>query len=305
MPNNSRPGVVVTGGAGFIGRRVVGARLEQGYRITVAGHGEFPDPAVRSVTGDLCDPGVAEAAVTDDTDVIIHLAAVTSVLKSVDDPVSTHRLNVDATARLLELAREREVSTFLLASTNAVTGNVGDAVISERTPLRPLTPYGATKAAAEMLLGAYSHSYGLRGAALRFADVYGPGMQAKDSFIPRLMRAARHGHGIEVRGDGSMLRDFVHVDDVVAGIFAAWRSGHVGPVILGSGTSVSVMDMVDAARRVTGAPIPVTYVPVGNGEMPAVVVDTSLARSLGYSPSMTLDAGLETVWPEFSPKARP
>jgi UDP-glucose 4-epimerase len=108
--------------------------------------------------------------------VIIHLAAITSVLASVNDPVSTHRLNVDATARLLELAREREVQTFLLASTNAVTGNVGGAVISEQVVLRPLTPYGATKAAAEMLLGAYANCYGMTGAALRFSNVYGPGM---------------------------------------------------------------------------------------------------------------------------------
>jgi UDP-glucose 4-epimerase len=305
MPNKSQSRVVVTGGAGFIGRRIVRALVDDGYPVTVVDHRAVSDSSIRSVTGDLCDPGVAEAAVTDDTDTIIHLAAVTSVLQSVDDPVSTHRLNVDATARLLELSREHNVSNFLLASTNAVTGNVGSSVISERNVLRPLTPYGATKAAAEMLLGAYSNSYGLRGASLRFSNVYGPGMEAKDSFIPRLMRAARDGHGVEVRGDGTMVRDIVHVDDVVAGVFAVWRSEHVGPVILGSGTSVSVTDMVEAARRVTGAPIPVTHVPVGNGEMPAVVVDISLARSLGYAPSMTLDAGLQTVWPEFRPESQP
>lgn len=293
--------VLVTGGAGFIGRRVVHALLREGCPVTIADHQAFPDPAVRSVTGDLCDPGVCETAVTDDTSTIIHLAAITSVLKSVDDPVATHRLNVDATARLLELAREHDVESFLLASTNAVTGNVGNSVITERTVLRPLTPYGATKAAAEMLLSAYSNSYGIRGAAMRFSNVYGPGMESKDSFVPRLMRAARDGHGVEVRGDGTMKRDIVHVDDVVRGVLAVWRSGHSGPVILGSGTSVSVMDMVQAARLVTGAPIPVTHIPAGPGEMPAVILDVSLARSLGYEPRYTLVEGLKTVWPEFRP----
>jgi UDP-glucose 4-epimerase len=300
MADRSR--VLVTGGAGFIGRRVVRALLAEGHEVTVADLRAFPDPQVRSVTGDLCDPGVPERAVSPGTDVIIHLAALTSVLASVNDPVSTYRLNVDATARLLEQARENEVGAFLLASTNAVTGNVGSAVITEQTVLRPLIPYGATKAAAEMLLGAYANCYGIAGAALRFSNVYGPGMGEKDSFIPRLMRAARDGEGVQVRGDGTMLRDVVHVDDVVQGVLAAWRARHTGPLILGSGQSVSINDMVDTARRVTGAPIPVEYVPVPKGEMPAVVVDISAARAIGYAPSHDLESGMATVWPDFRPE---
>jgi UDP-glucose 4-epimerase len=297
----NRSCVLVTGGAGFIGRAVVRALLAEGHEVTVADLRAFPDRDVRSVTGDLCDPGVPERAVRPGTDVIIHLAAITSVLASVQDPVSTHRLNVDVTARLLELARENEVGTFLLASTNAVVGNVGQAVISEQTVLRPLTPYGATKAAAEMLVGAYANCYGITGAALRFSNVYGPGMTEKDSFIPRLMRAARDGEGVSVRGDGSMLRDVVHVADVVQGLLLAWRAGHTGPLILGAGRSVSVNEMVETARRVTGAPIPAQNVPVGNGEMPAVVLDISAARALGYQPGYDLEAGLATVWPDFRP----
>jgi UDP-glucose 4-epimerase len=256
---------------------------------------------VRTLVGDLCDPDAATRAVEPGTDVIIHLAAVTSVLASVQDPVSTHRLNVNATARLLELARENEVETFLLASTNAVVGSGSAAgeVITERTLLRPLTPYGATKAAAEMLLGSYANCYGITGAALRFSNVYGPGMAEKDSFIPRLMRAARDGEGVQVRGDGSMLRDVVHVDDIVQGILAAWRAGHNGPLILGAGQSVSVNDMVATARLVTGAPIPAEHVPVGHGEMPAVVLDISAARAIGYQPAHTLETGMATVWPDF------
>jgi UDP-glucose 4-epimerase len=297
---NSR--VLVTGGAGFIGRRVVRALLAEGHEVTVADLRAFPDTAVRSVVGDLCEPDVPGRAVSPGTDVIIHLAAVTSVLASVQDPVATHLLNVDATARLLELARENEVGTFLLASTNAVTGDRGDATLHEDLPLRPLTPYGATKAAAEMLLGSYANCYGITGAALRFSNVYGPGMAEKDSFIPRLMRAARDGEGVQVRGDGSMLRDVVHVDDVVQGISAAWRGQHTGPLILGSGQSVTVNEMVTTARKVTGAPIPAENVPVGRGEMPAVVLDISAARALGYRPAFDLETGMATVWPDFAPE---
>jgi UDP-glucose 4-epimerase len=152
-----------------------------------------------------------------------------------------------------------------------------------------------------MLVGAYTSCYGIKGAALRFSNVYGPGMAEKDSFIPRLMRAARDDERVQVRGNGAMLRDVVHVDDIVQGIFIAWHSGHTGPLILAGGKSVTVNEMVEAARRVTGKPIPAENVPVPQGEMPAVVVDISAARALGYKPTFDLDTGLATVWPEFDP----
>ncbi len=295
--------MLVTGGSGFVGRRLVAALLHGGAEVTVADRHEPSAPGVRSVVGDLRDPAVAGQAVSRGTDVIVHLAAVTSVLRSVEDPVGTYEANVGVTASLLELARRRGVGTFLLASTNAVVGDVGDAVITEQYPPRPLTPYGATKAAAEMLLSAYSAAYGIAGCALRFSNVYGPGMKAKDSFVPRLMRAARDGHGVQVYGDGSQVRDLVHVDDVVAGVLLAWRAGCRGPLILGAGESVSVNDIIAAARAVTGAPIPVEYVPAKSGEMPAVIVDISAARALGYRPAHDLKSGLATVWPQFAPPA--
>jgi UDP-glucose 4-epimerase len=283
---------------------VVRALLAEGHEVTVADLRPFPDKEVRTLVGDLCEPEAAARAVEPGTDVIIHLAAVTSVLESVNDPVSTHRLNVDATARLLELARENEVGNFVFASTNAVAGNVGNTVMNERVPLRPLTPYGATKAAAEMILGAYSSCYDINCTSLRFSNVYGPGMEAKDSFIPRLMRAARDGSGVQVRGDGSMVRDVVQVDDVVQGLFIAWQAGHTGPLILGSGQSVTVSDMVETARRVTGKPIPAENVPIMNGEMPAVILDISAITALGYRPRYDLERGMATVWPDFDPEGQ-
>jgi UDP-glucose 4-epimerase len=235
------------------------------------------------------------------TDTIIHLAARTSVLESLQDPAAYYRNNVALTAGLLELARQRGVQTFLFASTNAVVGNVGQSVITEQATLRPLTPYGGTKAASEVLINSYSAAYGVRGVALRFSNVYGPGMEHKDSFIPRLMKAARDGSGVKVRGDGTMVRDVIQVDDVVSGIFAAWHSDHSGPMILGSGQSVTVNQMVETARRVTGIDIPAENVPIQQGEMPAVKLDISVARSLGYSPTYDLEKGMATVWPDFDP----
>ncbi|HEY3953466.1 MAG TPA: SDR family NAD(P)-dependent oxidoreductase [Streptosporangiaceae bacterium] len=300
MRSEPRSRVLVTGGAGFIGRRLARSLASEGHEVTVLDLLPCRDGTVTPVIGDIRSKADVARAVQPGVDVIFHLAALTSVVETIKDPEGTYATNVAGTFNLLEAARAAGVKSFLLASTNAVVGNVGGAVITERAPMRPLSPYGATKAAGEMLLSAYAGVYGIAAASMRFSNVYGPGMEAKDSFIPRLMRAARDGKGVQVRGDGTMVRDVVHVDDIVAGVTAAWRAGHAGPVILGSGQSVSVNELVETARIVTGAPIPVEYVPVGPGEMPAVKVDTSVARGLGYKPAYDLKSGLATVWPEFS-----
>src|SRR5258708_30387728 len=129
MADGSLARVLVTGGAGFVGRRVVRALLGQGHEVTSADKHEFPDERVRSVVGDLCDPAVVAAAVGEGTNVIVHLAAITSVLRSMEDPVATYKLNVDATANLLEHASQRGVGTFLLPSTNAVTDALSTATL--------------------------------------------------------------------------------------------------------------------------------------------------------------------------------
>lgn len=296
--------VVVTGGSGFVGRAVVRAFVERGTPVTVVDQQPLPEAVrgelVHHVAGDLADPQVRSAAVPEGTAGIVHLAAITSVLKSVERPDATYRANVEVTHELLELARQRQVGQFVLASTNAVVGDIGRGTISEELPLRPLTPYGSTKAACEMLLSGYAGAYGIATTALRFTNIYGPGMGQKDSFIPRLMRAALSGQGVEVYGDGSQSRDFVHVDDVVQGILAAWDKQYTGTAIIGSGRSISVLELIESVRAATGEPLPVTHVPAKSGEMPAVIVDVAKAgRELGYTPSVDLTDGLRTVWEDF------
>ena len=291
--------ILVTGGTGFIGRSVVPALLAEGASVTVADRHPYPSLDVFTVVGDLRDRAVRDAAVAPELTGIVHLAAVTSVLGSLADPALVHEVNVEATAGLLELARVRGVRRFLMSSTNAVVGDVGAATIHEGLPPRPLTPYGATKAAAEMLLSGYAGGYAMATCALRLTNVYGPGMAHKDSLVPRIMRAARADTPIQVYGTGAQRRDLVHVSDVVAGLLAVWRAGHVGPVIIGAGRSVSVLELIAAAGEVVGRPLRVEHVDPKPGEMPAVIVSIDRARSLGYRPSVELLDGLATVWDEF------
>jgi UDP-glucose 4-epimerase len=227
---------------------------------------------------------------------------VTSVLKSVEHPVLTHRTNVEGTAMVLEAARHAGATSLVFASTNAVAGPMRGPAITESEILQPLTPYGATKAAGEMLMSAYTAVYGLRCVPLRLTNVYGPGMQAKDSIVARLMRAIRLGTTFEIYGDGTQVRDYVHAADVTAAVrLSLLDERWAGPTVIGAGRSLSVLEVIEAVRQATGAEIDVRHGPARPGEMPAVIVDPSVARSAGWAPKYArFEDGLPGVWEEWS-----
>jgi UDP-glucose 4-epimerase len=297
--------VLVTGGSGFIGRHVVSELTADGAQARVVDLQPHPDPAVDIVIGDIADPAVLAAAFDGGIDSIVHLAAVTSVLKSVEQPELTFSTNVIGTNAVLDAGRKAGVTSLAFTSTNAVTGPMTAPKISEAAVLNPLTPYGSTKAAGEMLMSAYTASYGLRCACIRLTNVYGPGMQAKDSIVARLMRGIRLGTTFEVYGDGTQVRDYVHVVDVVAALRLGLLSDDwAGPTVIGSGTSLSVLEVIDAVRKVSGAEVPFTHGPAKAGEMPAVIVDPSRAHAAGWSPQFpSLDDGLIGVGDEWSKAA--
>jgi UDP-glucose 4-epimerase len=292
---------LVTGGSGFIGRQVVADLRAAGATVRIVDLQPHPDASVDLVQGDIADPEVLAAAFDGGFDGVVHLAAVTSVLRSMEHPGLTFRTNVLGTHALLEAARAAAASALVFASTNAVTGPMEAPAITEAARLKPLTPYGATKAAGEMLMSAYTASYGVRCTALRLTNVYGPGMQAKDSIVARLMRAIRLGRTFEIYGDGKQVRDYVHALDVSAAVrLGLSNEDWSGPVVIGSGRSLSVLEVLDAVRDITGAALDVRHGPARPGEMPAVIVDPSRARAAGWSPRFTFEDGLAGVWEEWS-----
>jgi UDP-glucose 4-epimerase len=293
--------ILVTGGSGFIGRHVVAELAAEGAQIRVVDLKPHPNPEVDIVLGELADPVVLEASLDGGVDGVVHLAAVTSVLRSLEHPDATYGTNVHATHQLLEGARQAGAGALVFASTNAVTGPMEEPAITERARLKPLTPYGATKAAAEMLMSAYTASYGVRCVCLRLTNVYGLGMQAKDSIVARLMRAIRTGATFEIYGDGRQVRDYVNAADVVAAVRISLLSKEwAGPTVIGTGKSLSVLEVVEEVQRVTGAELNVTHGPAKPGEMPAVIVDPSRAHELGWAPQWRFEDGIEAVWKEWS-----
>jgi UDP-glucose 4-epimerase len=293
--------ILVTGGSGFIGRHAVRELSVAGADVRVIDLQPHPDPAVEIVVGDLADPAALADALDGGIDAVVHLAAVTSVLRSLEHPDLTYRTNVAATHGLLEGARGAGVRALVFASTNAVTGPMESPAITERSRLRPLTPYGATKAAGEMLMSAYTASYGLRCCPVRLTNVYGPGMQAKDSIVARLMRAIRLGTEFEIYGDGRQVRDYVHVSDVIQAMrLGLENEDWAEPMVIGAGSSLSVLEVIDAVREVTGAELTVRHGAARPGEMPAVIVDPSRAKSAGWLPRFSFEAGLAGVWDEWA-----
>ena len=310
MPETDLAGgrIVVTGGSGFIGGHVVEALCRLGCDVlSVDRRPAKPlrchpdgDHKVGLLLGDLTDREVVEASVVEGTRGIVHLAAQTSVLRSLQDPQGALDNNLAVMGNLLEQARKAGVTSFVFASTNAVVGSGATGTLHEGVALAPLTPYGATKAASEMLLSCYSAAYGVRGVALRFTNVYGPGMSEKDSAVPRLMRALANDSAFEIYGDGRQVRDYVNVADVVAAVILALRATAIsGRLIIGAGSSVSVVDLVTLVEKATGKRLQVRHVPAKAGEMPAVVVDNSAARRWGWEPSVSLEAGIAEVAAEW------
>jgi UDP-glucose 4-epimerase len=146
---------------------------------------------------------------------------------------------------------------------------------------------------------------GLNAGAIRFTNVYGPGMGAKDTFIVRLLRAAAAKRPVTVYGDGLQERDYVYIDDAVSAMFCAEEQHLTGPLTVGTGVSTSVLEVCQLAADHIGIPVAMTHVEAPRGEMRAVRVDISKARALGYQPSVALPQGLERTWkalhaePEF------
>ncbi len=292
--------VLVTGGSGFIGSHLVTMALEYSKSVTVVDLQPRSHPDVKHVVADISDQNSLHSMLPHNFDTIFHLAARTSVLQSMNDPQGVFDTNVIGTQNLLELARLRSVKRILLASTNAVVGNIVDGNIVESSPMRPLTPYGSTKAAAEVLSNAYGASYQISAVHLRLTNVYGEGMAKKDSIVPRLMGAAMGLSKFSIYGDGEQYRDYVYVKDVARAFMHLADTDYQGPVIIGSGRSITVNSLIKKISQATGTNIPFDKAPAKPGEMRGVSVDNSLAKSLGIMTDTDIDDGLARTWKDFS-----
>lgn len=306
---------LVTGGHGFIASHLARALVERGDRVTVIDKAG-PEPGrsglelqgvadqVELIDLDLAQPGGAAELMVGEApfDSIFHLAAQTLVGPAMSEPVATFEANVAATWQLLEACRHSDIGALIVASSDKAYGPSPQLPYREGQALLPASPYEASKAAAEMIVRAYRHSYRLPVTITRFANVYGGGDLNFSRLIPELMAAEVAGRRPEIRSDGSPERDYLYIDDAVAAYLAVeklageGRDGGVPAVFnAGSGRPRSVRELIEDLGRALGRDIEVEYrgrgVPAG--EIDRQWVDSARLRDqAGWCPEVELQEGL-------------
>ena len=298
--------VVITGGLGFVGSNLV-ARLNAlgGFEAVVfdnqaLGKREFvADLDCAFVEGDIRDRAAVDAAL-EGADAVVHLAADTRVIPSIENPVFNFEVNVVGSFTVLEAMRARGLKRLVSASTGGAIIGEADPPVHEGMPANPMSPYGASKLALEGYASAYAASYGMHCASLRFSNVYGPRSFHKGSVVAAFMKNILNGVALEVYGDGSQTRDYVYVDDLCDGIVGALKGDASGPIQLGTGVPTSVTSLIDTLRQVTGADIEVIHHDFRAGEVLHTHCKIDRAREvIGYDPTTSLADGLTRTWAWF------
>ena len=311
--------IVVTGGAGFIGSNLCDALLQRGDEVVAidnlsTGRPEFVESASRHDAYELVQMDLLDAAgvtdVVDGADAVVHLAARSSVPRSVAHPVAAHEANATGTIRVLEAARRAGGIHVIVASSSSVYGANETLPKHEGLATRPVSPYAASKLATEAYTLAWGHAYDLPVLALRFFNIFGPRqppLHAYAAAIPSFLAAAFRGEPLPVHGDGTQSRDFTYVATVVDVLTRAIveQVGHPEPVNLAFGTRVSLLEVIAEMERILGRDLPVDHHPLRVGDVPRSQADSSTLRSLFPEVEPTpLPEGLEATVRWFE-EARP
>jgi nucleoside-diphosphate-sugar epimerase len=295
---------LVTGGAGFIGSHLAEELLRRGHAVRVAdslvtGRRENLAhlPQVEFREGDLADPEFARAAV-DGCDYVLHQAALPSVARSVIDPVTAHRANVDATFQVLLAARDAGVKRLVFAGSSSVYGDSPTLPKHEDLPLNPLSPYALQKAIGEQYLRLFSSLYGLSTVTTRYFNVFGPRQDASSSYsgvISQFALALLRNRPPTIYGDGEQTRDFTYVANVVDGVLRACDAERVDGEVINVATNgrVSLNELFRVMKSLTAANVEPIYAEARPGDVRHSQADISKARRLlGYEPRVSFTDGL-------------
>lgn len=314
--------VLVCGGAGYIGSHMVRHLAAYGHEVVVfdnlsTGHREAADTATL-VVGDLLDRvSLASLFASHRFDAVMHFCALSLVGVSMNEPYLYYRNNVAGTLNLLQAMHAAGVAKLVFSSTAAVFGNPETELIDENHPARPINPYGASKLMVERILADAAHAYGLRSVTLRYFNAAGADLsgevgeshEPETHLIPNVLRAALGGGmTLKVFGDdyatrdGTCVRDYIHVNDLASAHLKGieFMADHDGAHVfnLGNGQGFTVLEVIEAARCVTGVDITFERAPRRAGDPPVLVASSSKARNLlGWTPVFTnMAAIVESAW---------
>jgi len=299
--------IFVTGGAGFIGSEFIRVvlSLDKGYtvlnydKLTYAGNlanlkSVADEPSYEFVKGDICDAESVERAMAG-CDWVVHFAAESHVDRSIYEPSAAIQANVTGTFVLLQVARTLGVKRFLHISTDEVYGDMAaGAFADESSPIKPSSPYSASKAGSDLLVASYVRTYGFPALITRSSNNYGP-FQFPEKFLPLLITNALEDKPLPIYGDGKQQRDWLHVRDNCLGLIAVLEHGRLGEVYnIGGSDIVENLDMARQILRLMGKPETLlTYVTDRPGHDRRYALKCGkMERELGWKPTISLEEGL-------------
>ncbi len=306
--------VLITGAAGFIGSHLCERLLGEGLEVVgIDNFDDFYDPKIKHrnistclnnknfqlIEADIRDKAAMDKAVAG-IEIIVHLAAKAGVRPSIAEPLLYNDVNINGTMVLLEAANKHKVGKFIFASSSSVYGNNKKVPFSEDDNVDfPISPYAATKKACELICHTYHHLYEIGITCLRFFTVYGP-RQRPDLAIHKFSRLIEQEKPIPVYGDGSMMRDFTYIDDIIEGIIASMNKCEGFNIYnLGESQPVTVNDLISAIEKALDKKAIREYLPLQPGDVNRTFADVAKAvRELGYNPSTPITDGLAkfTSW---------
>jgi len=300
---------LVTGGAGFIGSNIVDELVRRGHQVTVlddlsAGkesnladvRGKI-DLRIGSIT-DLADVQSA----CHGADYVIHLAARTSVPRSVQNPVETNHVNIDGTLNVLVAARDAKVRRFVYAASSSAYGETPALPKTEAMQPNPISPYGITKYVGELYAGVFGRVYGLENVCIRYFNVFGPRQDPTSQYsgvLSRFMLAVIEGQPLVVYGDGEQSRDFTFIENIVDETLRACEAKGASGMVFngGTGARITLNQVLKLLEKATGKKIQAKYDPPRTGDIRDSQADVSLAlKVLGYEPRVHFEEGLQRTW---------
>ena len=297
--------ILVTGGAGFIGKHLVKSLLENGDLVTIFDDfsnspknlSYLVDIGAKIIEGDITKLSDVTNAVKDH-DTVIHLAAKISVAESIRDPLETFQVNVNGTRNVLIACKKNHVKKLIAASSAAVYGEgIPDLKLTEESEMNPISPYGQSKVKMEQEITEFVSEYKINYIILRFFNIYGIGQTSEYSgVITKFMERIAQNKALEIFGDGMQTRDFVAVQDVIYSIHNAISSDKNGIYNIASGKIVTINELAELMISLSGKKLDIQYSPTKNGDIRYSQADiTSAKNNLEYYPRLQLKEGIKAL----------
>ena len=303
--------ILITGGAGFIGSTLADKLLEKNNKIVVIDNfNDYYSPKLKEKNikhnlenknyklyrGDICDKNLLSKIFEENKiDVVVHIAASAGVRPSIENPLSYVKNNIEGTVNILEVMKRKNVQRIVFASSSSIYGNCKEEIFSEDLKVsEPISPYAASKSACEQFLYTYSKLFDIQVVALRFFTVFGP-RQRPDLAIRKFIDLIKENKPIPVYGDGTTIRDYTYVDDIVDGIIGAinYNDTPYEIINLGGGAPVSLNEMISTIEKVLNKKAKIEHLPMQLGDVNKTAADITKAKKLlNYNPKTSFKEGI-------------